>query len=112
MRIAVVWHSQRNEQYIFRRNMLFGMAIEHRTMFIDFSCDHQSLIHMLARMEGAENGVHDALTRSTPAVSRVYYFVLSAGAPRRFATGHTWMIPVRGIVFSDDRSPHPLSNRH
>jgi porphyrinogen peroxidase len=54
-------------------------------MFIGFSCDQQRLSRMLARMVGAEDGIRDALTRYTTAVSGAYYFVPSVEALRRFA---------------------------
>jgi putative iron-dependent peroxidase len=74
------------EQHIFRRNTPFGTATEHGTMFIGFSCDQQRLARMLARMAGAEDGIRDALTRYTTAVSGAYYFVPSVEALRRFAS--------------------------
>jgi len=74
------------EQHIFRRNTPFGTATEHGTMFIGFSCDQQRLIRMLARMAGAEDGIRDALTRYTTAVSGAYYFVPSVEALREFAS--------------------------
>ena len=73
------------EQHIFRRNTPFGTATEHGTMFIGFSCDQHRLARMLARMAGAEDGIRDALTRYTTAVSGAYYFVPSVEALRRFA---------------------------
>jgi putative iron-dependent peroxidase len=74
------------EQHIFRRNTPFGTATSHGTMFIGFSCDQQRLTRMLARMAGAEDGIRDALTRYTKAVSGAYYFVPSVEALRRFAS--------------------------
>ena len=74
------------EQHIFRRNTPFGTATSHGTMFIGFSSDQQRLIRMLARMAGAEDGIRDALTRYTTAVSGAYYFVPSIEALRRFAS--------------------------
>ena len=74
------------EQHIFRRNTPFGTATEHGTMFIGFSCDQQRLARMLARMAGAEDGIRDALTRYTTAVTGSYYFVPSVEALRRFAS--------------------------
>ncbi len=74
------------EQHIFRRNTPFGTATEHGTMFIGFSCDQQRLARMLARMAGAEDGIRDALTRYTTAVSGAYYFVPSVEALRGFAS--------------------------
>jgi porphyrinogen peroxidase len=74
------------EKHIFRRNTPFGTATEHGTMFIGFSCDQQRLVRMLARMAGAEDGIRDALTRYTTAVSGAYYFVPSVEALRKFAS--------------------------
>lgn len=74
------------EQHIFRRNTPFGTATEHGTMFIGFSCEQSRLARMLARMAGAEDGIRDALTRYTTAVSGAYYFVPSIEALRRFAS--------------------------
>ena len=74
------------EQHIFRRNTPFGTATEHGTMFIGFSSDQRRLARMLARMAGAEDGIRDALTRYTTAVSGAYYFVPSVEGLRRFAS--------------------------
>ncbi len=70
---------------IFRRNTPFGTATEHGTMFIGFSRDQHRLARMLARMAGAEDGIRDALTRYTTAVSGAYYFVTSVESLRSFA---------------------------
>jgi len=75
------------EQHIFRRNTPFGTATEHGTMFIGFSRDQHRLARMLARMAGAEDGIRDALTRYTTAVSGAYYFVPSVESLRGFAAG-------------------------
>jgi deferrochelatase/peroxidase EfeB len=64
----------------------FGTATEHGTMFIGFSCEQYRLARMLARMAGAEDGIRDALTRYTTAVSGAYYFTPSVEALRRFAS--------------------------
>ena len=74
------------EQHIFRRNTPFGTATEHGTMFIGFSSDQHRLARMLARMAGAEDGIRDALTRYTTAVSGAYYFVPSVESLRSFAS--------------------------
>ena len=71
---------------IFRRNTPFGTATDHGTMFIGFSHDQHRLARMLARMAGAEDGIRDALTRYTTAVSGAYYFVPSVESLRSFAT--------------------------
>lgn len=70
------------EQHIFRRNTPFGNATEHGTMFIGFSRDQ----HRLARMAGAEDGIRDALTLYTTAVSGAYYFVPSVESLHAFTT--------------------------
>ena len=74
------------ERHIFRRNTPFGTASEHGTMFIGFSSDQHRLVRMLARMAGAEDGIRDALTRYTTAVSGAYYFVPSVEALGKFAS--------------------------
>ena len=74
------------EQHIFRRNSPYGTATDHGTMFIGFSCEQQRLARMLNRMAGAEDGIRDALTRYTTAVSGAYYFVPSVEALRKFAS--------------------------
>ncbi len=71
---------------IFRRNTPFGTATQHGTMFIGFSCDQSRLARMLNRMAGAEDGIRDALTRYTTAVSGAYYFVPSVESLRSFAS--------------------------
>ena len=81
-----VIEEQGEELHIFRRNTPFGTATEHGTMFIGFSRDQHRLARMLARMAGAEDGVRDALTRYTTAVSGAYYFVPSVESLRGFAT--------------------------
>jgi putative iron-dependent peroxidase len=73
------------EQHIFRRNTPFGTATEYGTMFIGFSCEQSRLVRMLDRMAGVEDGICDALTRYTTAVSGAYYFVPSVEALCRFA---------------------------
>src|SRR5262249_42482023 len=76
------------EQHIFRRNSPYGTATSHGTMFVGFSSDQRRLARMLSRMAGAEDGIRDALTRYTTAVSGAYYFVPSVEALRRFATAN------------------------
>jgi len=60
---------------IFRRNMPYGTVTEHGTMFVGFSADQQRLVAMLESMAGASDGVRDALTRYTTALTGAYYFV-------------------------------------
>jgi len=71
---------------IFRRNTPFGTATAHGTMFIGFSHDQHRLARMLNRMAGAEDGIRDALTMYTTAVSGAYYFVPSVESLRSFAS--------------------------
>lgn len=74
------------ELHIFRRNTPFGIATAHGTMFIGFSHDQHRLARMLNRMAGAEDGIRDALTMYTTAVSGAYYFVPSVESLRSFAS--------------------------
>jgi putative iron-dependent peroxidase len=55
-------------------------------MFIGFSREQHRLARMLARMAGAEDGIRDALTRYTTAVSGAYYFVPAVESLRSFAS--------------------------
>ncbi len=73
------------EQHIFRRNTPFGTPMVHGTMFVGFSADQHRLARMLNRMAGAEDGIRDALTYYTAAVTGAYYFVPSVQALRSFA---------------------------
>ena len=73
------------ELHIFRRNTPFGTATAHGTMFIGFSHDQHRLARMLNRMAGAEDGIRDALTMYTTAVTGAYYFVPSVESLRSFA---------------------------
>lgn len=62
---------------IFRRNMPYGTVTQHGTMFVGFSSDQRRLIEMLESMAGLKNGVRDALTTYTRALTGSYYFVPS-----------------------------------
>jgi putative iron-dependent peroxidase len=73
------------EQHIFRRNTSFGTPMVHGTMFVGFSTDQHRLARMLSRMAGVEDGIRDALTYYTSAVTGAYYFVPSVQALRSFA---------------------------
>jgi len=70
---------------IFRRNMPFGTATDHGTMFVGFSADQERLSAMLASMAGVGDGEPDALTRFTRPITGAYYFVPSIGSIRRLA---------------------------
>jgi porphyrinogen peroxidase len=63
---------------IFRRNTPYGSVTKHGTMFVGFSAEQAPLATMLDSMAGLTNGVRDALTRYTTALTGGYYFVPSA----------------------------------
>jgi len=63
---------------IFRRNMPYGTATNHGTMFVGFSADQQRLTTMLESMAGLKTGARDALTRYTKPITGAYYFVPAA----------------------------------
>jgi putative iron-dependent peroxidase len=68
---------------IFRRNMPYGTIADHGTMFVGFSADQRPLATMLEKMVGLDDGVRDALTRYTQALTGAYYFVPSTQSLRR-----------------------------
>ena len=72
-------HNARTDQddlgHIFRRNTPYGTASEHGTMFIGFCARRAPLHAMLERMAGIEDGIRDALTRYTSAVTGAYYVI-------------------------------------
>jgi putative iron-dependent peroxidase len=65
---------------IFRRNMPYGNAENHGTVFVGFSAEQLSLSRMLYSMAGAVDGIRDALTRFTQPLTSSYYFVPSTEA--------------------------------
>jgi putative iron-dependent peroxidase len=67
---------------IFRRNMPYGTVTDHGTMFVGFSSAQRPLAEMLTGMAGSEDGVRDALTRYTRALTGAYYFVPSTDSIR------------------------------
>jgi putative iron-dependent peroxidase len=69
--------------HIFRRNMPYGTVTEHGTMFVGFSSEQGRLSAMLESMSGRADGVRDALTRYTRALTGAYYFVPSTESVRR-----------------------------
>ena len=71
---------------IFRRNMPYGTATDHGTMFVGFSADQRRLAAMLESMAGLPDGVRDALTHYTRPLGGAYYFVPSTQGLRRFAS--------------------------
>jgi porphyrinogen peroxidase len=68
---------------IFRRNMPYGTASDHGTMFVGFSATRRPLATMLESMAGLADGTRDALTRYTRALTGAYYFIPSVEALRR-----------------------------
>jgi putative iron-dependent peroxidase len=69
---------------IFRRNMPYGTVTDHGTMFVGFSADQKRLVAMLESMAGATDGVRDALTNYTKALTGAYYFVPSIQGIRQY----------------------------
>jgi putative iron-dependent peroxidase len=67
---------------IFRRNMPYGTASDHGTMFVGFSGTQRPLATMLESMAGLTDGTRDALTRYTRALTGAYYFIPSVEALR------------------------------
>ncbi|WP_045875102.1 Dyp-type peroxidase [Pseudofrankia sp. DC12] len=74
------------ELKIFRRNVAYGTATDHGTMFVGFAAQQRILDLMLRRMAGAtEDGLRDALTLYTTPVSGAYYFIPPVTALAGFA---------------------------
>lgn len=71
------------ELQIFRRNTPYGTVSDHGTVFVGFSKEQRRLELMLERMAGIGDGVRDALTRYSVALSGAYYFVPSLSALAR-----------------------------
>jgi porphyrinogen peroxidase len=74
------------EQHIFRRNVAYGGASDHGTVFVGFSRDQWRLVEMLRRMGGEADGVRDALTRYLTPWAGAYYTVPSVEALAAVAT--------------------------
>ncbi len=68
------------ELKIYRRNTAWGGPTEHGTVFVGFSAELHRLQVMLERMVGLPDGIRDALTRHTVALSGAYYVVPSLGS--------------------------------
>ena len=81
-------HVARTDQdtfgHIVRRNMPFGDASMHGTMFVGFCATQRPLAAMLDSMAGRANGVRDALTRFSRPMTGAYYFVPALTSLRRF----------------------------
>jgi porphyrinogen peroxidase len=65
------------EQDIFRRNVAYGTATDHGTVFVGFARDQWRMAEMLRRMAGVGDGVRCALTRYTYPWTGAYYVVPS-----------------------------------
>ena len=78
---AVESHVARTDQdrfgKIFRRNMPYGNATDHGTMFVGFSAEQRRLVAMLESMAGLTDGIRDALTRYARPMTGAYYFIPS-----------------------------------
>lgn len=76
-------HAARTDQdelgKIVRRNMPYGTAAEHGTMFVGLTNDQAVMQRMLERMAGIE-GPRDELTRYTKPVTGSYYVLPPIGA--------------------------------
>ena len=80
------------ELAIYRRNVAYGSATDHGTVFIGFCADQEVLARMLRRMAGAEDGIRDALTRYTAPVSGAYYVCPSVEDLAKHAPPEAFMI--------------------
>jgi putative iron-dependent peroxidase len=67
---------------VFRRNMPYGKATDHGTMFVGFSAEQRRLVAMLESMAGLTDGIRDALTRYARPLTGAYYFVPSTDSLR------------------------------
>lgn len=74
---------------IYRRNTAYGGPSDHGTVFVGFCARQHPLQVMLERMAGVGDGVRDALTRYTTALSGAYYLVPSVSALARFVPDGT-----------------------
>ena len=72
------------ELHIYRRNVAYGGATDHGTIFVGFCATQHPLDIMLRRMAGADGERRDALTRYTTPLSGAYYLVPSVEALSTF----------------------------
>ncbi len=83
-------HAARTDQdvfgKIFRRNVPYGTAMDHGTVFVGFCEEQRPLARMLESMAGVPDGVRDALTKYTKPLTGAYYFVPCVEAVREFAS--------------------------
>jgi putative iron-dependent peroxidase len=70
---------------IFRRNMPYGTATDHGTVFVGFSAEQQRLSSMLESMAGLTDGIRDTLTTFARPLTGAYYFVPSSQGLRRLS---------------------------
>jgi putative iron-dependent peroxidase len=66
------------ELEVYRRNTAYGDATDHGTVFVAFCATQRPLALMLERMAGHGDGIRDALTRHTQALTGAYYVAPSA----------------------------------
>jgi putative iron-dependent peroxidase len=81
-------HASRTDQdvfgKIFRRNVAYGTASDHGTIFVGFCSEQRPLARMLESMAGVTDGVRDALTKYTRPLTGSYYFVPCTESVRGF----------------------------
>ena len=68
------------ELAIYRRNVAYGTPTDHGTVFVGFCATQHPLDIMLRRMAGHGDGIRDALTLHTSALSGAYYVIPSLEA--------------------------------
>jgi porphyrinogen peroxidase len=83
---TVIENETGDELEIFRRNVPYGTATEHGTMFVGFTSDPPRMNRMLQRMLGNEDGIRDALTRYATPLTGAYYLVPTTEALHAFTT--------------------------
>ncbi len=74
------------ERKVFRRNAPYGSVGAHGTVFVGFSAEQERHAEMLRRMAGVGDGLRDALTLYTRAVSGAYYWVPPLESLARYAS--------------------------
>jgi porphyrinogen peroxidase len=74
------------ELKIFRRNTPYGGVGDHGTVFVGFAKQQHRLQRMIERMVGIGDGVRDALTRYSVALTGSYYFVPALSTLARLGT--------------------------
>ncbi|MGC8511816.1 MAG: Dyp-type peroxidase [Acidimicrobiales bacterium] len=74
------------ELAIYRRNTSYGTPSEHGTLFVGFCASAAPLQTMLESMAGLRDGIRDALTRYTAALSGAYYVIPSIPSLSRFVS--------------------------